>query len=162
MNTSVIKYLYILGLIFIVFSCTEDDTSILIDDGGSVVAVDLTITGEILELVNLHRQEIGLVALKRSTTADELAVEHTNYMISKDEISHDNFNARFLALQQKVNANGAGENVASGYQDAESVMNGWLKSLGHKANIEGNFTHIGLAAIKNPQGRYFFTQLFYR
>ncbi len=162
MNTSIIKYLYILGLIFIVFSCTEDDASILIVDDGSIVAADLTITGEILELVNLHRQEMGLVALKRSTTADELALEHTNYMISKDEISHDNFNARFLALQQKVNANGAGENVAWGYQDAESVMNGWLNSSGHKANIEGNFTHIGLAAIKNPQGRYFFTQLFYR
>jgi len=161
MNASIIKYLYILGLFFIVFSCTEDDASILIDDDGSIVTVDLTVTGEILELVNQHRQEKGLVALKRIGTADEMAVEHTNYMISQGAISHDNFNTRFQELQEKVNANSAGENVASGYQNAGSVMNGWLNSSGHKANIEGNYTHIGLAAIKNPQGRYYFTQLFY-
>ena len=96
---------------------------------------DVTITGEILVLVNQHRQEIGLEALKRSTIADELAIEHTYYMIAQSNISHDYFNARFQELQQKVNAHGAGENVASGYQDASSVMNGWLNSSGHKANI---------------------------
>ncbi len=83
-------------------------------------------------------------------------------MISKSEISHDNFNARFEELQQKVAAKGAGENVAAGYPTASSVMDGWLNSAGHKANIEGNFTHIGIAAIKDAQGRYYFTQLFYR
>jgi len=134
----------------------------LINDEGSIEVEDLTITGEILVLVNQHRQEIGLEALKRSTIADELAIEHTNYMIAQSNISHDYFNIRFQELQQKVNARGAGENVASGYQDASSVMNGWLNSSGHKANIEGNYTHIGLAAIKDAQGRYYYTQLFYR
>ncbi len=28
--------------------------------------------------------------------------------------------------------------------------------------IEGNYTHIGIAVIKDAQGRYYFTQLFYR
>ena len=162
MNASIFKYIYILGIFFILFSCTEDETSILIDDEGSIEVEDLTITGEILVLVNQHRQEIGLEALKRSTIADELAIEHTNYMIAQSNISHDYFNIRFQELQQKVNARGAGENVASGYQDASSVMNGWLNSSGHKANIEGNYTHIGLAAIKDAQGRYYYTQLFYR
>jgi len=83
-------------------------------------------------------------------------------MIAQSNISHDDFNLRFQELQQKVNAYSAGENVASGYQDASSVMNGWLNSSGHKANIEGNYTHIGLAAIKDAQGRYYYTQLFYR
>ena len=156
-----IKYL-ILPLILILWSCSEDETSILINDEGSIEVEDLTITGEILVLVNQHRQEIGLEALKRSTIADELAIEHTNYMIAQSNISHDYFNIRFQELQQKVNAHGAGENVASGYQDASSVMNGWLNSSGHKANIEGNYTHIGLAAIKDAQGRYYYTQLFYR
>ena len=162
MNASIFKYIYILGIFFILFSCTEDETSILINDEGSIEVEDLTITGEILVLVNQHRQEIGLEALKRSTIADELAIEHTNYMIAQSNISHDYFNIRFQELQQKVNARGAGENVASGYQDASSVMNGWLNSSGHKANIEGNYTHIGLAAIKDAQGRYYYTQLFYR
>ena len=162
MNDSIFKYIYILGIFFLLFSCTEDDTSILINNEGSIEVEDLTITGEILVLVNKHRQEIGLESLKRSAIADELAIEHTNYMIAQSEISHDYFNIRFQELQQKVNAHGAGENVASGYQDASSVMNGWLNSSGHKANIEGDYTHIGLAAIKDAQGRYYYTQLFYR
>ena len=80
MNASIFKYIYILGIFFILFSCTEDETSILINDEGSIEVEDLTITGEILVLVNQHRQEIGLEALKRSTIADELAIEHTNYI----------------------------------------------------------------------------------
>jgi uncharacterized protein YkwD len=41
-------------------------------------------------------------------------------------------------------------------------MTGWLNSSGHKANIEGNFAHISIATIKDSQGRYYYTQLFYR
>ena len=156
-----IKYL-ILPLILILWSCSEEETSILIEEEVTSEIEDQTITGLILELVNQYRKEIGLVSLKRNATADELSVEHTYYMIAENKISHHNFDLRFLELQQKENARSAGENVASGYQDANSVMNGWLNSEGHKANIEGNFTHIGLAAIKDSQGRYYFTQLFYR
>jgi uncharacterized protein YkwD len=162
MKSSIFKHITILGIFIILFSCNEDDSSILINDEGSIEVEDLTITGEILVLVNQHRQEVGLEALKRNAIADELAIKHTNYMIAQSNISHDDFNLRFQELQQKVNAYSAGENVASGYQDASSVVNGWLNSSGHKANIEGNYTHIGLAAIKDPQGKYYFTQLFYR
>jgi len=122
----------------------------------------LTISEEILELVNQHRQSIGKTALIRSSAADELATEHSNYMISKGAISHDNFGDRFQKLKQEVNANAAGENVAAGYPTAAAVMQGWVNSPGHKANIEGNFTHIGIASIRDSQGRYYYTQLFYR
>ena len=61
-----------------------------------------------------------------------------------------------------LNAKAAGENVAFGYATGETVMEGWLNSPGHKANIEGNFTHIGIAAIKDENGRYYYTQLFFR
>ena len=54
------------------------------------------------------------------------------------------------------------KNVASGYPTAKSFINNWLNSSGHKANIEGDFTHIGIAAIKDSHGRYYYTQLFYR
>ncbi len=122
----------------------------------------LTISEEILSLVNQHRESIGKLALIRNSEADKLAADHSNYMISKGAISHDNFGLRFQKLQQEVNANSAGENVAAGYPTAQAVMQGWLNSPGHKANIEGNFTHIGIASIKDSKGRYYYTQLFYR
>ena len=120
------------------------------------------IANEILDLVNSHRQSKGKSMLELSCVATTLAIEHTQYMIAQDRISHEGFNDRFKVLQQQVNATGAGENVASGYASAESVMNGWLNSDGHRENIEGNFTHIGIAAVRNSAGRLFYTQIFYR
>jgi uncharacterized protein YkwD len=156
-----IKFL-IFPLFFIIISCSQDESDILVEEESSDNVTESSITKEILKLVNEHRQSIGKSSLVRNSVADNLAEDHTYYMISENKISHDNFNARFQELQQKVNAKSAGENVASGYPTAVSVMTGWLNSSGHKANIEGNFMHIGIAAIKDSQGRYYYTQLFYR
>ena len=153
--------LLILPLLFIALSCSQDE-EIISPEEEVISSAELPIEQEILKLVNEHRQSIGKSKLNRNSVADNLAKEHTNYMIENGKISHDYFNNRFNELQQKVNAKGAGENVASGYSSAKSVMNGWLNSSGHKANIEGNFTHIGIAAIKNSNGKYYYTQLFYR
>lgn len=145
----------------------DDNTDETEDDNGSNDDTNssgnvTSIVNEILRLTNEHRQSVGTSTLSLNDVATELAIEHTNYMISKNDISHDGFSNRFQELQQQVNAKSAGENVASGYAAAESVMYAWLNSDGHRANIEGNFTHIGIAAIKNAEGRLFFTQLFYR
>lgn len=123
---------------------------------------EVAIANEILYLLNGHRQNIGKSTLQLNCLATKLAIVHTEYMIEQNQISHDGFSSRFQELQQYENAKSAGENVASGYATAESVMYAWLNSDGHRANIEGNFTHIGIAAIKNSQGRLYFTQLFYR
>ncbi len=152
---------WILPLFLIIASCSQDESDILTDEQQTDPTVS-SISQEILHLVNQHRENVGKSALKRNSIADDIAKEHTDYMILKSKISHDNFNARFQELQQMVNAKGAGENVAAGYPTAQSVMDGWLNSSGHKDNIEGNFTHIGIAAIKDANGRYYFTQLFYR
>ncbi len=84
-------------------------------------------------------------------------------MISQGRISHDNGNSKFLELQEKENARAMGENVASGQNSAQSVMTSWINSTtGHRENIEGNYTHIGIAAVKDENGRYYYTQIFYR
>jgi len=151
----------LLLLFFVTWSCSKDDDSEMLEDEIEIVEA-LTITEEILILVNEHRQNIGKSVLTRDSSADSFAEEHSNYMMAQNKISHDNFGDRFQYLQDDVNAVAAGENVASGYPTAESVMEGWLNSPGHRDNIIGNFTHIGIAAIKNPQGVYYYTQLFYR
>ncbi len=120
------------------------------------------IANDILILLNEHRLFIGKSTLTVNCVATQLAIEHNEYMIEQNQISHDGFSERFQSLQQEVNARSAGENVASGYTSAQSVMTAWLNSEGHKANIEGNFTHIGIAAVRNDQGRLYYTQLFYR
>ena len=39
-------------------------------------------------------------------------------------------------------------------------MTAWLNSPGHRKNIEGDFTHIGIGVVKNDAGVYYFTQIF--
>ncbi len=143
------------ALTFVIFSCSEDE--ITIDTPNETSVAD-----QILTLVNEHRQSLGLYVLEKSDTAEQLAVDHSRYMISQGQISHDNRDEKFKTLQEKENARSFGENVASGQRTAQSVMTAWLNSSGHRANIEGNYTHIGIAAVLDENGRYYYTQIFYR
>lgn len=56
----------------------------------------------------------------------------------------------------------AGENIAAGYKDANAVMDGWMGSSGHYANIMGDFTHIGVGyeKISNSYYTHYWVQLF--
>ncbi len=115
---------------------------------------------EILELVNAHRKSIGKSPLAVSPLATTLANEHTNYMIGINAINHDGFDGRSDRLSKEENARGTGENVAFGQRTAKDVMTAWLNSSGHRKNIEGDFTHIGISALTNSSGRPYYTQLF--
>lgn len=140
----------------LVLSCSDDK------EVSPELPNEIAITDQILALVNEHRQGIGLSSLSKNTTAEELAIEHTQYMIGRSQISHDGFENRSDELGELENAVATGENVAAGQTSATAVMNAWLNSVTHKENIEGNFTHIGIAAIQNTNGTYYYTQLFLR
>ena len=68
---------------------------------------------------------------------------------------------RLEACGYPVTAAGWGENIAYGYSDAASVMNGWLNSPGHRANIEtAGYTTIGIGVARSSSGQLFWTQDF--
>jgi len=167
--------------LFLIISCSSDEDSS--DTTGDDVSVDVSgdddtdgnsndnedvddeeqaMADEILRLVNEHRRSIDLNKLRYNKLANRLAKKHTLYMIEEEAISHDDFDDRSNELMNKANAVSTGENVASYQRTAQEVMNDWLDSQGHRDNIEGNFTHIGISAIKNDNGIYYFTQLFLR
>ncbi len=172
MKTNLLRYAFTFALLAVTFSCSDDDTQPLPDLGGvedpggdekpDVTGDETSVADEIFKLVNAHRQSIGLAAMDKSTTADQLAVEHSKYMITQGRISHDNQETKFTALREKENATGFAENVAAGQPTAQSVMTAWLNSSGHKANIEGNYTHIGIGVAKDQNGSNYYTQIFYR
>ena len=157
MNTYNFRFCYVL-LCFTVLTCVVSCSK---DDAIDIEKIEsLSIEQEILQLVNAHRTSIGKEKLSINILASELAKEHTFFMISQEEISHDNFDDRAAILFDEENATGVGENVAYGQKSAKDVMEAWLNSLEHRKNIEGNFTHIGISAIKDNNGRYYYTQLF--
>jgi uncharacterized protein YkwD len=155
------------ALLCLVTSCSKDDSDIANEANYSIdlnlaQETDWVIADEILTLVNDHRVSIGLPIIEKDQRyASAYAVEHTKYMIDLKQISHDNFSERSSALKAQ-GAKIVGENVAYGYDTAEGVVNAWLNSPGHKDIIEGSYTHSGFGVILSPDGRYYFTQLFYK
>lgn len=144
-----------LALLVCIVSCSKDDSSKDIEKQEV-----LSIAEEILQLVNVHRVSIGKEPLEMNALATDLAEEHTLYMIVQNDISHDDFDERSNRLFAEENASRTGENVAYGQRSAQAVMEAWLNSSGHRKNIEGDFTHIGIGVIKNDAGVYYFTQIF--
>lgn len=147
-----------LASIFISVSCSKDEIS----EDDIELSETLSMADEILQIVNSHRASIGKDPLEFNTLANDLAYEHTLYMIAQRDISHDDFDNRSDRLIVEENASRTGENVAYGQRSAKAVMEAWLNSSGHRRNIEGDFTHIGIAVIKNNSGTYYYTQIFFK
>ncbi len=148
--------------VFVLSSCTTNN----IDD--RVEALELkateleakTIEVEILDLINDHRLSLGLNPLIDMMLVKSVAYTHTDYMVDNDEVSHANFFERSNYLKQNAGAQKVSENVAYGYSSAESVVRAWLKSEGHKANIEGDFTNFDVSAEVNAEGKWYYTNIF--
>lgn len=115
---------------------------------------------EALELINNYRITNGLSALRDLGTIKAVAFTHTDYMIEVSDVSHDNFYQRKLSLEANANARIVSENVAFGFSSAQSVVNAWLNSPGHKANIEGDFTDFDISAEQDEDGKWYFTNIF--
>ena len=55
------------------------------------------------------------------------------------------------------------ENVAIGYPDAETVVEGWMASKGHRANIlERDVVETGIGIARSPAGGVYYCQVFGR
>src|SRR6185295_2218657 len=54
-----------------------------------------------------------------------------------------------------------GENIAYGYSDAASVVNAWMNSAGHRANIlNPMYTEMGAGVVRTDTGLPYYTQSF--
>jgi len=161
------QIIYILLTFVFIISCSTNEDSSSENENYYIdlslsFETDWEIANQINLLINEHRTSIGLLPVDVDNQyASAYAVEHTKYMIDFGRINHDNFNYRSNALKSK-GAIAVAENIAYGYTTAEDVVFAWLHSPSHKDIIEGNYTHTGYGVLINEQGRYYFTQIFYR
>lgn len=119
----------------------------------SVIEIDRNVNysefvKKVVELTNEERAKYGLQPLVLSDSLCKAAQEHANDMSSKNYFSHTSQDGRTVPDRIKKyisNYNYAGENIAYGYESPESVVQCWMNSKGHKANIlEPNFMYIGV------------------
>lgn len=93
---------------------------------------------QLLQLHNNHRLTLGLSTLSLNQALGNAAQKHSNWMLTNNNMNHfENGKGpgdRITAEGYKWAA--YGENIASGYATPQAVFQGWLKSSGHRANIE--------------------------
>ncbi|GFD96715.1 hypothetical protein KUL156_32380 [Alteromonas sp. KUL156] len=153
--------LLVLCCALVFFSCSSNENELIDSTSDSTVSIEeKSIENEILDLINDYRLSKGLSTLKKLEAIKSQTYNHTMYMIKKKELSHDFFHDRKDYLVENTNAIKVAENVAYGYSTAESVVNGWIKSEGHRKNIEGDFTHFEVTAEKNTGGTWYYTNIF--
>lgn len=116
----------------------------------------------VADLVNAERARAGLKPLAIHTgaakAADTRAREiQTSFSHTRPDGSHFS-----TALTQAgVSYRSAGENIAYGQRTPEAVMESWMNSQGHRANIlNPDYTSIGVGHIQDGNGTHYWTQLF--
>ncbi len=149
---------------FILLSCTKEDSNVYSSENLKLIDIKISYSPlelEIANLIQVHRDSLGLSPLGILNTVSGVAKGHTTYMIEAGRISHDNFEQRVFTLINYIGAKSVGENVAYGYITAEAAVNGWLNNEEHRKIIENpNFTHFGISTGVNSENKNYFTQIF--
>ncbi|WP_340696432.1 CAP domain-containing protein [Flavobacterium nitratireducens] len=64
-------------------------------------------------------------------------------------------------IKKVLGAKSVGENIAYNYKSALAAVTAWLNSPTHKENIEGDFTHFGIAIREDATtGKKYYTNIF--
>jgi uncharacterized protein YkwD len=119
---------------------------------------ELVEPSRLVEAHNVRRGKAGLSPLSSNPILEASAMEHARDMADHRKMSHkgsDGSSPFDRMKRQGYRFSAAAENVAYGFDDVDSVMTGWLKSHGHRRNILGNFSEIGVGhAIANDGASY--------
>ncbi|RKP27158.1 CAP domain-containing protein [Syncephalis pseudoplumigaleata] len=135
-----------------------------VSDSGATVNHPLS--RSLLCKVNMERMRMRLPALGMDATLIRSAQVHSDAQARARAMSHQ-LPGEPTPMQRIDAQNDGGrtwvkygENVAYGYTAVDVVMEKWMKSPGHRANILGNFTHFGAAIAYSTDKTPYWTQNF--
>jgi len=121
---------------------------------------------QVVDLVNKERAAAGLPALKVNTKLSAVAEKKAEDMRDKNYFSHTSptYGSPFDMMRQfGVSYSTAGENIAKGQRTPAAVMDGWMNSPGHRANIlNSSYTEIGVGYVTDSNGNTYWVQQFIR
>src|SRR5579883_2484179 len=117
----------------------------------------------VLQQINQYRASRKLPPLRLDSRITAQARAHSQAMAERSvPFGHDGFQQRVQAIARVIPYRQAAENVAynQGYSDpAQQAVQGWLKSSGHRQNIEGLFDLTGIGIAQNVKGEYYLTKI---
>ncbi len=97
-----------------------------------------TFENQVATLVNQERAKHGLKPLQHRADVKNVAQKKAEDLINSNYFSHTspNYGSPFQMLKTfGINYQSAGENIAKGQKTPQEVMNAWMNSPGHRANI---------------------------
>ncbi len=130
----------------------------------NIPTTDTTVTSyeqEVIRLVNEIRVKNGLSALTYDWELSRVARYKSQDMKDNKYFSHTSpvYGSPFDMMRSfGIRYRSAGENIARGQRSPQAVVDAWMNSSGHRANIlNSSFTHIGVGYVAS--GNYW-TQMF--
>jgi uncharacterized protein YkwD len=130
---------------------------------GKPAPADEQAEDRVVTLVNAERAKAGCGAVHSDGRLDAAAQGHSDDMARRNYFAHDTPDG--VDPWERARAAGyttpTGENIAMGQRTAESVMDSWMNSSGHRANILNCDSHaIGMGLGRNTDGTPYWTQMF--
>jgi len=178
MKAKLLRVLLLIAIIFTMNSCSSDSSEVPTTSGSNQNVMSYTYNStetQAMTLINNYRASIGLNELKEINHISYKSEEHDNYMITNNVVNHDDFVSRSVTnnvvnhddfvsrsenIMKVLGAKSVGENIAYNYNSPQAALDAWLKSPAHKANIEGSYTHFGLAIRISADGKKYYTNIF--
>ncbi|GEM_PF-6313117 len=144
-----------------VASTTTTTTSTTSNKSTTTTTNYYSIEGQIIGLINSYRTSQGKSALASYSTLSSRARTHSSNMATQGFFDHRGFPSPRLS---GIAYSAAAENIAlrNGGNIVSSIVNGWIASSGHRANMLGNYTKVGVGVAKSSSGTYYATACFIR
>ncbi|MFE1249443.1 CAP domain-containing protein [Streptomyces sp. NPDC058735] len=118
----------------------------------------------VTDLTNRERGRAGLPPLTVDAHLTAAAQAHSADMVTRAFYAHtapDGGRPRDRAAAAGSTRRAIGENIACGHRSPADVVEGWMNSPGHRANIlEPGFTHLGVGFAGGGRAGSYWTQLF--
>ncbi|NJM38355.1 MAG: CAP domain-containing protein [Akkermansiaceae bacterium] len=130
------------------------------------------LSDQIFNGVNAYRQSKGMSDLQRHAGLDQLAKNHSEYMLQNrgkfkvhgKNVSHWGHEGRALIAQQRFGFQNTSENVAAAYNPGKSaasvLLQLWATSKAHRINLDSSWPYTGIGTAVDRDGTVFATQIF--
>ena len=119
---------------------------------------------QVVAIMNQERAAAGVGGISQNASLDAVAQIRAQEIVQSFAHTRPNGTSCFTVLDEGgIVYMTAGENIAAGYGTPAEVMNGWMNSEGHRANIlNGSFGQVGIGYYVDPSTPYgtYWVQIF--
>lgn len=132
--------------------------------GSKAITSDMNVDEqEVFDLINRHRTDSGLAALKSDPEVQRIARIKAKEMVDSNYFSHTSptYGSPFDMLKKfGVPYKSAGENIAGNSSNSEAVI-AWMNSSGHRANIlNSSYNYTGIGVVTGSKYGKIYVQMF--